>query len=459
MIHPSSSPKYQRELEAMSSPEPSSLPPLRSPSSSSYHPPSSFTFKPAIVSPALSTSTSSSTASFFSAVFRAPTPAPEWHLEDHELHVCRKGVGVGLGLVMGVGGMSGRFGSLAGLGKGKIGDEKDGTVKSNAVGNLISVGSASVVVSKEEGVVAPVLPPKDSLEVPTLATVKDREREGSFFANALRSVRLLGDAAGIDERPHVRCDLSVKGAGGAVKKWSVTVYYAREFEELRRRCRVGKGGTAVIGEYVKSLRRTEGWDAQGGKSRVGFWRTADERYIMKELVSKWGVANLQVLLSLAPEYFAYINGTSGRDSTMVKMLGVYSVEGPGGEKADLVVMENLFYGYAGGLRMFDLKGMKGRRSKPVVTSEEDGEHNAKEDKGKTLFDGEWIDMQRDKTILVDPRSKKMLREAIQRDAEFLTKGNIMDYSLLVGIGEGPERLLVVGLVDTIGLFRSFGRSH
>lgn len=291
MIHPSSSPKYQRELEAMSSAEPSSRPPLRLPSSSSYHPPSSFTAKPPIVSPALSTSTSSSTASFFSAVFRAPTPAPEWNLEDHELHVCRKGVGVGLGLVMGVGGMSGRFGSLAGLGKGKIGDEKDGTVKSSTVGGLISVGSASVVVSKEEGVVAPVLPPKDSLEVPTLATVKDREREGSFFANALRSVRLLADAAGIDERPHVRCDLSVKGAGGAVKKWSVTVYYAREFEELRRRCGVGKGAT-VVGEYVKSLRRTEGWDAQGGKSRVGFWRTADGRYIMKELVSKWGVADL-----------------------------------------------------------------------------------------------------------------------------------------------------------------------
>ena len=80
---------------------------------------------------------------------------------------------------------------------------------------------------------------------------------------------------------------------------------------------------------------------------------------------------------------------------MVKMLGVYSVEGPGGEKADLVVMENLSYGYAGGLRMFDLKGMKGRRSKPVTISEEDGEHKAKEDKGKTLFDGEWIDMQRE----------------------------------------------------------------
>lgn len=447
-----SSPKYQAELEAMSNPESLNRPPLRPPSSSSYHPPSSFTSKPAVVSPALSTSTSSSTASFFSAVFRAPTPTPEWHLEDHELHVCRKGVGVSLGLVMGVGGMSGRFGSLAGLGKGKIGDEKDGTVKGSTAGSLISVGSASVVVSKEEAVVAPILPPKDSLEVPTLGTVRDREREGSFFANALRSVRLLGDAVGIDERPHVRCDLSVKGTGGTAKKWSVTVYYAREFEELRRRCGVGKGGAKGIGEYVKSLRRTEGWDAQGGKSRVGFWRTVDGRYIMKELVSKWGVADLQVLLSLAPEYFAYINSTSGRDSTMVKMLGVYSVEGPGGERVDLVVMENLFYGYAYGLRMFDLKGMKGRRSKPAVASEEDGEHKAKENKGKTMFDGEWIDMQREKTILVDPRSKKMLKEAIQRDAEFLMKGNVMDYSLLVGIGEGPERLLVVGLVDTIGSY-------
>ncbi|KAG7441741.1 uncharacterized protein BT62DRAFT_1079896 [Guyanagaster necrorhizus] len=437
-----SSPKYQRELETMSSPGQPTRPPLRPLPSSSYQPPSSFTSKPSAVSPAISVSTSSSTASFFSAVFRGSSLAPEWHLEDHELHVCRKGVGVGLGLVMGVGGMSGRFGSLAGLGKGKIGDEKNGAGKCSRPASQISVGSSSVVVSKQEGVVGPVLPPKDMLEVPTLG---NREREGSFFMNALKSVRLLGDAAGIDERPHVRCDLSVKGTSGVVKKWSVTVYYAREFEELRRRC-------GVMGEYIKSLCRTEGWEAQGGKSHVGFWRTADGRYIMKELVSKWGVADLPVLLSLAPEYVAYINNTSGRESTMVKMLGVYSVEGPGGDRADLVVMENLFYGYASGLKMFDLKGMKGRRSKPVTTSEEDVERKGKENKGKTLFDGEWIDMQREKTILVDPHSKKMLREAIQRDTDFLTRGNIMDYSLLLGVGEGPERLLVVGLVDTIGSY-------
>ncbi len=35
------------------------------------------------------------------------------------------------------------------------------------------------------------------------------------------------------------------------------------------------------------------------------------------------------------------------------------------------MMENLFYGYAGGLRLFDLNGMKGRNSKPIVTLEED----------------------------------------------------------------------------------------
>ncbi len=62
---------------------------------------------------------------------------------------------------------------------------------------------------------------------------------------------------------------------------------------------------------------------------------------------------------LASEYFSFINGASERDSTMVEMLRVYSVDGISGERVDLVVMENLFYGYAGGLRLFDLNGMKG----------------------------------------------------------------------------------------------------
>ncbi len=83
--------------------------------------------------------------------------------------------------------------------------------------------------SKEEGAYADVahaLSLKDTLEV---------EREDSLFA-ITKSVRLLGAAAGIDKRPRVGCEMLVKGTGGVVKKWNVTVYDASEFEELRRQC-------------------------------------------------------------------------------------------------------------------------------------------------------------------------------------------------------------------------------
>ena len=43
----------------------------------------------------------------------------------------------------------------------------------------------------------------------------------------------------------------------------------------------------------------------------------------------------------------------------------------------------------------------------------------------------------------------MLQEAIKNDSEFLSKSNIMDYSLLLGI-DAEKKLIACGLVDTIG---------
>ena len=43
---------------------------------------------------------------------------------------------------------------------------------------------------------------------------------------------------------------------------------------------------------MRSMARSENWAAEGGKSRSNFWKTADDRFIIKTLVNAWNVADL-----------------------------------------------------------------------------------------------------------------------------------------------------------------------
>ena len=97
---------------------------------------------------------------------------------------------------------------------------------------------------------------------------------------------LYADPMTIDERPHIKYDWTI----GKRLKFSCTVYYAKQFDALRRRC-------GVEDVFVKSMAKCELWKAQGGKSRSNFWKTSDDRFIIKTLVNAWNVADLYVVLS------------------------------------------------------------------------------------------------------------------------------------------------------------------
>ena len=102
---------------------------------------------------------------------------------------------------------------------------------------------------------------------------------------------LYADPLTIDERPHIKYDWTI----GRRLKFSCTVYYAKQFDALRRRCGVEEA-------FARSMARCEPWKAQGGKSRSNFWKTSDDRFIIKTLVNAWNVADLCVvkLYSLCP---------------------------------------------------------------------------------------------------------------------------------------------------------------
>ncbi|KAI0922409.1 hypothetical protein AcV7_005948 [Taiwanofungus camphoratus] len=244
---------------------------------------------------------------------------------------------------------------------------------------------------------------------------------------------LSADWPAIDERPHIKYDWTI----GKRLKFSCTVYYAKQFDALRRRC-------GIQDVFLHSMARSENWAAEGGKSKSNFWKTSDGQFIIKTLVNAWNVADLQVLIELGPAYFRYMDATASKPSALAKLLGFYTVEirnlesGTTQAKADLVVMENLFY-HQKISKTFDLKGIQGRKVKASTST------------SKTLFDGEWIEDQRRALILVRPHSKVVLSEAIRADCDFLARSNIMDYSLLLGIDE-ERKQIACGLVDTIGSY-------
>jgi 1-phosphatidylinositol-3-phosphate 5-kinase len=101
------------------------------------------------------------------------------------------------------------------------------------------------------------------------------------------------------------------------------------------------------------------------------------------------ICSRQVLNELGPSYFRYMDSTAGKPTVLAKLLGFYTVEirnlesGTVQSKADLLVMENLFYDREV-VKTFDLKGIQGRKVK--AKSDVNNTQNS-----KTLFDGEWIE--------------------------------------------------------------------
>ncbi|KIY71237.1 hypothetical protein CYLTODRAFT_487452 [Cylindrobasidium torrendii FP15055 ss-10] len=326
------------------------------------------------------------------------------------------------------------------------------------IGSVHSTDSA--VPASEAGTddtVAPELPPKDFVggrPVPPSKSTLRSTLDRWLFANAAAAESMQ------DPRPHVKYDFTVAqrpfpsscpGPNPAQPpqprrlKFSCTVYYASVFANLRAKCGIQHD------EYVQSLSQIVPFKAEGGKSSSGFWRTADGRWLVKSLVSKWGVADLAVLIGMGGSYFDWMLQEGKGEGGMVKLVGFYTVEVRNldtgtGEKVDVVVMENLFWDRHVA-RTYDLKGIQTRKVKRKEGKEKEKEKDAP---GGVLFDAEWLQHERKRT-LVTPQSKAELMAALEADAAWLAHSNIMDYSLLLGIDE-ERREVVGGIVDTIGSY-------
>ncbi|ORX63220.1 hypothetical protein DM01DRAFT_1403580 [Hesseltinella vesiculosa] len=228
-------------------------------------------------------------------------------------------------------------------------------------------------------------------------------------------------------------------------EFTCTVYYAHDFEKVRRLCGVEQ-------LMIESLSRCQSWSASGGKSKSQFYKTQgkseaqhNNRMVVKEMVNAWNIAEKDAFLRFAPKYFQYIKETAQAPSILAKIFGFYSLQIRTLDDKrtlldiDVLVMEQLFYGQTIE-RTFDFKGIPDRQ----LDEEKRQKHDA------TLWDGDWRQDYR-MGYAVNGQSKAWMESAILRDTEFLATGNIMDYSLLVGV-DPTSKELIIGIVDFIGAY-------
>uniref|UniRef100_A0A2P2MG65 1-phosphatidylinositol-3-phosphate 5-kinase n=3 Tax=Rhizophora mucronata TaxID=61149 RepID=A0A2P2MG65_RHIMU len=232
--------------------------------------------------------------------------------------------------------------------------------------------------------------------------------------------------------PHVTISYSDDSseARGNVK-FSVTCYFARHFDSLRKKCCPGNV------DFVRSMSRCQRWSAQGGKSNVYFAKSLDERFIIKQVKK----TELESFEEFASQYFKYLTDSlsSGSPTCLAKILGIYQVtakHSKGGKemKMDFMVMENLFFNRSIA-RVYDLKGSARSRYNTDPTGS-----------SKVLLDMNLVETLRTEPIFLGSKAKRSLERAIWNDTFFLTSVDVMDYSLLVGVDE-ERKELVLGIID------------
>ncbi|KAH6781237.1 1-phosphatidylinositol-3-phosphate 5-kinase FAB1A [Perilla frutescens var. frutescens] len=103
-------------------------------------------------------------------------------------------------------------------------------------------------------------------------------------------------------------------------------------------------------------------------------------------------------------------------------------------KMDFLVMENSFFG-RNLSRLYDLKGSSRSRYNPDTSGS-----------NKVLLDQNLIEAMPTSPIFVGNKAKRVLERAVWNDTAFLASVDVMDYSLLVGVDEEKNEL-VLGIID------------
>jgi hypothetical protein len=261
-----------------------------------------------------------------------------------------------------------------------------------------------------------------------------------LFSGNSKDETLINDSlAGLGSSPddHFQYDFK-NSADPFLKKSAIKVYFARQFHVLRSLY------CSSNFEFINSIWNSQDWKTTGGKSNASFRKTADEKFVIKFISER----ECSMFKETAPLYFRHMISSKldGFSSVLIPILGMFKyVPSEQILNADFtanpcvyfVVMPNLFAGENLN-QVFDLKGKKtGRFILP----------NSDSDSSSVLLDKNFIFYSKGMPLPLKLKSRTWLKEALERDTEFLSACDIMDYSLLVGIKDQAEKKILIGIID------------
>ncbi|TYZ60674.1 hypothetical protein PybrP1_000324 [[Pythium] brassicae (nom. inval.)] len=259
----------------------------------------------------------------------------------------------------------------------------------------------------------------------------------------------------ISERPlHVSLLSGEHSAAASSSPWefSTIAYYPLQFEVLRELF------FGSLDDFLFSIAHVSNWDANGGKSGASFYRTLDDRFVVKHISS----TEMQSFLEVLPGYFKYMSKVyfEGTPSVISKTVGLFQTmitRKETGQKTIhyISVMENAF-AHTHTVCKYDLKGSSRNRyiRSPTGAKKKQQQHHhhqsaATPTGSRVLLDGNLLEYSRGHPLGVLAEGHSYLVNAVKNDAAFLNSINIVDYSMVVGIGEqgAVSTEMTVGVID------------
>ena len=210
---------------------------------------------------------------------------------------------------------------------------------------------------------------------------------------------------------------------------SITAYYPKQFEAIRiLYC-------SSYDNFIMSIAKSNVWSTvSGGKSKANFYKTDDNRYIIKCITKN----EFKMFLESVFHYFHHTNKFlfHKMPSALSKTIGAFKVKirTPKKETNYCVIMENLYYNIVNPntpFKAYDLKGSRLNRYIPKVERE-----------GKVLMDTNFLEDFAGNPLALDKRIYTLLKVALQNDCLILSKMNVVDYSLLLILCEEPVSLSI-----------------
>jgi len=176
-------------------------------------------------------------------------------------------------------------------------------------------------------------------------------------------------------------------------------------------------------DYLNSLTKSPKPMHNPGKSGAKLYLSADKMYVIKTMTSE----EIEEMHHLLKQYHPYIVERDGK-TLLPQFLGMYRLTVDNVENY-MCVMRNVFSGHLKVHKKYDLKGS---------TVDRDASEKEKQKKEPTLKDNDFV--KDGVKMTIGEEAKEKLLETLNADVGFLTKNEIMDYSLLLGIHDTQQAL-------------------